>query len=181
MIDLERFRRGGDQDFEHLVRTYGPLVLTVTRAHGKDIDHAEDLFQEVWKRVLEKRHTYSGSGRFEGWIRRVAVNVCIADFRARKVRAEAMVRLAELERHENPRGEYWDPLAGLEREELQVRLHRALSLITERQQEAIHLRLFEERPPEQVAKIMGVERATVRSLIRKGLNRLREISENLQG
>jgi RNA polymerase sigma factor (sigma-70 family) len=92
-----------------------------------------------------------------------------------------MVRLAEVERHENPHGEIWDPLAGLEREELQVRLHRALSLITERQQEAIHLRLFEERPPEQVAKIMGVERATVRSLIRKGLNRLREISENLQG
>ncbi len=181
MIDLERFRAGGDQYFEYLLRAHGPLVLTITRAHSRDIDHAEDLFQEVWKRVLEKRHTYSGSGRFEGWIRRVAVTVCIADFRARKVRAEAMVRLAEVERHESLHGENWDPLAELEREELQVRLHRALGLITERQQEAIHLRLFEARLPEEVAEIMGVERSTVRSLIRKGLNRLREISENLQG
>ena len=181
MIDLERFRAGGDRYFDYLLRAYGPLVLTITRAHGEDIDHAEDLFQEVWKRVLEKRHTFSGAGRFEGWIGRVTVNVCISDFRARKVHAEVMVRLAEAEQHENPRGENPDPLLKLQREELQITLHRALSLITEREQEAIRLRLFEQRPPEQVAELMGVERSTVRSLIRKGVNRLREISENLQG
>ena len=180
MIDLEKFRDGSEPCYEELMRTYGPLVLTVTRAHSIDIDHAEDLFQEVWKRVFEKRRFFSGSGRFEAWIRKVAKNVCLGDHRAQKAHAEAMWRLAEFERHENPRRGNGNPLADLERKELQVRLHRALSLITERQQEAIQLLIFEGREPKRVAEIMGVEKATVRSLIRKGIKRLREIPERLQ-
>ena len=48
MIDLERFRAGGHEYFEELVRSQGPLVLMVAQAYGEDVDHAEDLFQEIW-------------------------------------------------------------------------------------------------------------------------------------
>ena len=179
VIDLERFWDGSQQYFEEMVRTYGPLVLTVTRAHSRDTNHAEDLFQEVWMRVFQKRRSYSGSGRFDAWIRKVANNVCIGDYRAHRAHAEAMRRLEQSDRCENPQRENGDPLADLERGELQIKLHRALTLVTEREHEAINLRIFEGRSPGEVAKIMGVEKSTVRSLLRKGINRLSKISGEL--
>ena len=180
MIDLDRLRTGDSKDFEYLVKTYGPLVLTVAQAHSLDTDHAEDLYEDIWSKVYQKRRSYSGSGQLYAWIRRVANNVCIEDHRARKVHRESMQRLEGYERAEITGSGNGDPLADLEKEERQVALHRALDHVTERQKEAIQLRIFEGLETEEVARIMGIEKATVRSLIRKGIKRLRKVLEGLQ-
>lgn len=57
------------------------------------------------------------------------------------------------------------------------KLHMALTCLSPRQHQAIWLRLFEERESEDVAVIMGVKRATVRSNIRHGVKRLKELME----
>jgi RNA polymerase sigma-70 factor (ECF subfamily) len=180
VIDLDRFRTGDPKYYESLVKTFGPLAFTVAQAHSMDIDHAEDLYEDIWTRVYAKRRSYSGAGRFDAWIRRVANNVCIGDHRARKVQREGMQRLEAYERAGGIQSGNGDPLADLEREERQVVLHRALDHLSERQKEAIQLRIFEDREPEEVARIMGIAKATVRSLIRKGIKRLRKVLEGLQ-
>lgn len=180
MIDLDRLRTGDSKDFEYLVKTYGPLVLTVAQAHSLDLDHAEDLYEDIWCRVYEKRRSYSGAGRFDAWVRRVANRVCIGDCRARKVQREGIQRLEVYERAGGIRSGNGDSLDNLQIEERQVALHRALAHLAERQREAIQLRIFEDRDPEEVARIMDIEKATVRSLIRKGIKQLRTVLEGIQ-
>lgn len=179
MIDLQRFRAGDSEYFAELISAFGPLVITVTRAHTKNPEDAEDLFQETWIRAYEKRHTFLGTGAFEAWIRRVANNVCNEDHRARRKRKLAMKALLDLDHHEGPRIRTSTPLEELERKERQLRIQEALSLVTERQREAMELRFFEGLRGKEIATIMGVEEATVRSLIRNGLHRLRTIAERL--
>src|SRR5215467_16116022 len=44
---------------------------------------AEDLFQEVWLRVLEKGHQYDGRNRFVTWLMSIGHNVAIDYLRKR--------------------------------------------------------------------------------------------------
>ncbi len=177
MIDRERFRAGGSEYFEELVRSNGPLVLMVAQAYGEDADHAEDLFQEIWKHAYEKRGSYGGHGSFEGWLHRLATNVCRDEYRTRKVRSEALDRMGQQGREELS----WlppDPLEEAERREFHLRLHRALAHLSKREHEAITLRILEGRTPEEVAAIMRTEKATVRSHISRGIKRLKEVMED---
>ena len=70
-----------------------------------------------------------------------------------------------------------DPLSEAERSELQSKLHRALAHLSERELQAICLRILEGKTPDEVAEIMGVEKSTVRSNIRHGISHLRELME----
>jgi RNA polymerase sigma-70 factor (ECF subfamily) len=177
VIDLKRFWSGESDYLEEVVRIYGPLVFSVARIHSKDRDHTDDLYQDVWKRVIEKRETFSGSGRFEGWLRRVAYNVCLSDRRARNIQEEAMRCIKDQVPDEDLVQRVEDPLARVERRELQTRISLALASVSEREREAIELRIYEGRPAEEVARIMDVKSATVRSLIRNGIHRVRDLSE----
>jgi RNA polymerase sigma-70 factor (ECF subfamily) len=177
MIDLERLRRGDRGYLEALVRSHGPLTLLVARAYGTDGDHAEDLFQEIWRHVFQKRRSYRGDGSFEAWLHRLATNVCINDFRTRKVRSKAHERMGNMGLNGEHAWNVQDPLDEAERRELHRRLHRALGHLSDREHQAICFRILEGKTPEEVARIMGIKKSTVRSTIRHGIERLRELME----
>ena len=51
-------------------RLYG-LCLSLCR----DPDHAQDLYQETWLRVIQKLDQYDHRLEFEGWLTRICVNL----------------------------------------------------------------------------------------------------------
>ncbi len=55
-----------------------------------DPARAEDLTQETFVRAWERLGTYRAEGGFGGWLRRMAVNVVLADYRSseRRLRRE---------------------------------------------------------------------------------------------
>lgn len=179
MIDLGRFKRGDPEYFEEVLRIHGPTVLSVAQAFGKDPDHAQDLFQETWSNVFEKRRSFRGTGSFDGWLHRIATRVCISDYRDRKDRLEALDRMKgeEMEGALSPGGA--DPLNETERRELHGRLHRAMTHLSRREHEAITLRIFEGNSTSEVADRMRISQATVRSIIRHGIERLRNHMEDM--
>ena len=72
---VERARQGESAAYDTLVdlyanRLYGYLYrLTGSRTE------AEDLFQEVFVRVVRTLPAYRDDGRFEGWLFRIATNL----------------------------------------------------------------------------------------------------------
>ena len=177
MIDLERFRCGDRAYLDELVKTRGRLVLSVARSHTKDFDQVEDLFHEIWLHVIKKRRWYSGHGSFDAWLHKLATNVCISDLRARKARQRAYNRMAQDGWSEEAGWGGQDPLAELESERLHRDLHRALAKLPGREHQAILLRIRGDKTPGEIARIMGIKKATVRSLIRHGVNRLKKLME----
>ena len=51
-------------------RLYG-LCLSLCR----NPDHAQDLYQETWLRVIQKLDQYDNRLEFEGWLTRICVNL----------------------------------------------------------------------------------------------------------
>lgn len=62
---------------------YGKMKAVCLR-YTKDTDQAMDVLQEGFIKVFQNMERYSGAGSFEGWVRRIMVNLSIDRFRKQK-------------------------------------------------------------------------------------------------
>lgn len=75
----------GDRRSQHAVYKlfYGKMKAVCLR-YTKDSDEALDVLQEGFIKVFQNIERYSGAGSFEGWVRRIMVNLSIDRFRKQK-------------------------------------------------------------------------------------------------
>ena len=69
--------------FGELVRRYSDSVLGYLIRMSSNREQAEDLFQETFKRVHEKAHTFRGN-QFKNWLFRIATRIAIDSLRRRR-------------------------------------------------------------------------------------------------
>ena len=72
---------GDSTAFEELVRRHGGSLLGYLTRMSGNRDRAEDFFQETFKRVYQKGHTFRTDGRFKPWLFMIATNVAISGIR----------------------------------------------------------------------------------------------------
>ncbi len=174
MIDLERFWSGDHRHFKELVQAYGPLVLRICRSYATPDVPAEDLFQDTWMRIFENRSRYDGQGPFEGWLFRLSHNTCRSKLRAENARKRVA---SGVEKHLLREEWVWkppDPGDEIEKKEAHQGLIHAFEGLPDRARQAVELRYFLELSSTEVAEKMGVNKATVRSLVRYGVQKLRK-------
>src|SRR3982751_3304528 len=71
-----------------LVDRLYPLVAKLVRSHRPGRTAEEDLCQMIFIKIMQKLGQYSGKAPFEHWVSRIAVNTCINQIQAEKVRPE---------------------------------------------------------------------------------------------
>jgi RNA polymerase sigma-70 factor (sigma-E family) len=124
---------------------------------------AEDLAQEAFVRLAGRFRDLRNPAAFPWYLRRTVVNLTRSHFRrARVERAYLATRAGE-------RAPAHDPPEPGEREEL----WRALLELPERQRAAIVLRFYEDLSESQTAEILACPVGTVKSLVSRGMERLR--------
>lgn len=82
-------------DFESaraLMQRFGPLVETIAQRYAEDGDDRDDLYQEIWMRILDRKHQYEGRGALGGWIQRLAHRFGRNWYKARKAHKERLER-----------------------------------------------------------------------------------------
>ncbi|MDR0384491.1 MAG: sigma-70 family RNA polymerase sigma factor [Prevotellaceae bacterium] len=70
---------------KQLYERYAPLMMSVCMRYVKDRDLAHDLLQDGFIKLFDKIHTYSGSGSFVGWMRKIFVNTALEYLRRNDV------------------------------------------------------------------------------------------------
>ena len=65
-----------------------PLVLKLVRAHLPRRTSDEDLVQTVFMKIFANLGQYSGQVPIEHWVSRIAVNTCLNELKAEKIRPE---------------------------------------------------------------------------------------------
>jgi len=143
MLDLQRFRHGDRSHLEDVVRHYGGLVRGVVRRFADGPDDAEDLFQEVWLRVLTKKESYSGQASFEACVRRVAVNACRSWARRNTERAASSRRAMRWGGLASFHWEAPDPLEAMVSEEELDGLAAGVQCLPPRERRAVDLRFLQ--------------------------------------
>ncbi len=151
-------------------RHRGPLfrfLLHQVREHGT----AEELYQDVWQRVITARQRYRPEARFSTWLFQIAHNRLTDHWRALQHRPPAPADASErAEREMDPQ----TPEHQLSAFEQRRRLQLALQDLPADQREVVVLRLEQELTLEQIGEITGVGRETVKSRLRYALDKLRQ-------
>jgi len=164
------YAAGDAAAFETLYsRHRGPLfrfMLHQVREHGT----AEELYQDVWQRVITARERYRPEARFSTWLFQIAHNRLTDHWRAQQHRPPAPTDAVErAEREADPQ----TPERQLSAFEERRRLQLALQELPADQREVVLLRLEQELSLEQIGEITGVGRETVKSRLRYALDKLR--------
>lgn len=79
---IARVRAGDDEAWTDFVQRFAPLLLQTARAVERDADAAADAFVFTCQHLHERRGARLGAfdfdrpGRFETWLRAVALNLC---------------------------------------------------------------------------------------------------------
>ena len=81
-----------------IVRHLYPLVAKLVRAHRPRRSAEEDLCQMIFIRIFQKISQFSGQVPLEHWVSRIAINTCLNQIAAEKVRPE--LRHADLSEEE---------------------------------------------------------------------------------
>jgi RNA polymerase sigma factor (sigma-70 family) len=80
--------RHDDDAARELVRRLYPLVAKLVRAHRPRRATEEDLCQMIFIKLFQKLSQFSGKVPLEHWVSRIAVNICLNQIEAEKVRPE---------------------------------------------------------------------------------------------
>jgi RNA polymerase sigma-70 factor (ECF subfamily) len=178
---MARVRTHGDhRDFSRLVERWEKPILNLCARMTGDLHRAEDLKQEVFARVFEKRQDFDPSARFSTWLWRIALNRCYDELRQRERRREFM--------HSAEGGEAQKALEqfiedgpspdarAAQVEEGQV-VRQALMELPEIYRTVLVLRHYEGMKLARIAEVLDVPEGTVNSRMAEALARLTRLLE----
>ena len=164
---------GGDAGaFETLYRRYrGPLYRFLLRQLG-DTATAEELFQDVWMRVIDFRERYQARAKFSSWVYAIAHNR-LMDFYRASGRAKFLDQENSEEALDNLPADDPPPDVIVDNKRAAERLLAALAGLPEAQREAFLLQQEGDLSVEEIGAATGVSRETAKSRLRYALAKLR--------
>ncbi len=152
--------------YQHRLMRY-LLFLTNNR------ELAEDLFQEVWMRVLVRGGQFNGKARFDTWLFTVARNLLIDVRRKRTMSSleEMFEAVGEEDRAMGIEiaGDGPSPFDQCSSREDRDRLTQALLQMESMYREVLVLRFHEDLSLEEIAKVTRSPLSTVKSRLYRGL------------
>lgn len=95
-----RCRQGEEAAFRQLLDKYRRPVYAIVRRMVPDDEDARDLAQEAFIRAFRHLDQFDPERRFSSWLFRIANNLCIDQYRKRKLDTVPMVRAREGETEE---------------------------------------------------------------------------------
>jgi RNA polymerase sigma-70 factor (ECF subfamily) len=166
--------RDGDPDaLAELYRRHaGALLRYVERLTGER-DAAEDILQETFLRIFERRGRYLGRGRFRSWLFTVATRQARDRARTARRRGELTGAFAG-ELAPRPDG---DPLQRVRRLEILREIESALADLPPAYAATFQLRICESFSYREISEMLDEPEGTLRSRVHHALRRVRAALE----
>ena len=159
---------------DSLIETYQHRLMRYLMFLTGKREVAEDLFQEVWIRVLRRGSQYNGKARFDTWIFTIARNLVVDLSRKRTMASlDEMREGGEDERPFEIAEESPSPLDQYEFQENAAELAVVLQTLEPSYREVLTLRFHEEMSLDQIATLTRAPLSTVKSRLYRGLAALK--------
>ena len=162
-----------------MARWEKPIRNLCVRMTG-DIHRGEDLKQETFARLFEKRKEYEPTGRFSTYLWRIALNICYDELRRRERRRECLHENMDADSEEMLEQGFEGVAApdaqAAEMEEGEL-VRQALLQLPDIYRTVLVLRHYEGLKLAKIAEILEIPEGTVNSRLAEGLVQLTRILE----
>lgn len=166
------YRDGDVAAFEALYGRYRTRLYRHLTHQCGDARRAEELYQDIWLKVVNARADYEPLAKFSTWLYRIAHHRLLDHYRQRS-RHVAELFDASIAPDDLPAADCADPARQFERSNLASRLMLALEDLPAPQREAFLLAEEGGLSLEEIAAATATGRETVKSRLRYAVGKLR--------
>ena len=145
---------------EEAIRRHGTAVYRLAYAYMRNPHDADDVFQDVFLRYAQKAPAFRDGAHVRAWLLRVTINRCRSHYRS-----QWWKRMLPLEHAATVASPPPDDPA----------LAQALDRLPAKYRTVIHLSCFEHLDMQEIAALMGVKPASVRSQLSRARAMLNEL------
>jgi RNA polymerase sigma-70 factor, ECF subfamily len=168
-----RYARGDLRAFETLYKRHRSGLYRYLARHTRNPESANDLFQEVWSKVIASRERYEPRAKFQTFLYRIAHN-CFVDYcRRAAVRTEISGDADDNWQGSLPAPDEDRPDARAEQAQAVARYRAALAQLPAEQRDVFLLYEESGLSLEEIAVITAVGPETAKSRLRYAVSKLR--------
>ncbi len=154
---VERCKRGDSRAFETIYQKYAKAMYNTSLRIVNHTGDAEDVMQEAFTDAFRSLEDFHYKSTFGAWLKRIVINKSINQLRKRKM------DLIDIEKTNIGNLPEED---GLDEQEMQLKVEdikKAVALLPNGYRTVLTLYLFEGYDQEEIAEILQVSHATVRT------------------
>jgi RNA polymerase sigma-70 factor (ECF subfamily) len=170
---MSAYGAGDAAAFDVLYARHRGGVFRYLRRHTGNAALAEELYQDVWVKLIDARGRYEPQGKFATWLYTIAHNRLMDHFRAAGRVSFATADDPEDDPLDDVPAPDPRPEDVIARKQDAQRLLAALDALPAAQREAFVLQQEGELSVEEIAQVTGVTRETAKSRLRYALAKLR--------
>ena len=169
---------GNEKAFEELLSRYKNKIYTSIYLFVKDDAKAEDIFQEVFIKVINtlRNGKYNHEGKFSQWVMRIAYNLCVDNFR-RKKRRPTLQPTDEFDIFDVLKSNDLNGEQQIMRSQTHMRIRKLVDELPEEQREVVILRHYADMSFKEIAALTRVSINTALGRMRYALINIRKMVE----
>lgn len=148
---------------ENALDLYGNDILRLAFSYLKRREDAEDILQETLIRFMQSAGVFEREGQVKSWLLQVAANLCRDHLRSAEYKRTVAM----------PEG--YDIASTEDLSEGESAVMQAVMALPDKYRTVIHLYYMEGYTTKEIAVILGKRDATVRSLLKRGREKLEKM------
>jgi RNA polymerase sigma-70 factor (ECF subfamily) len=178
--ELVRQAQKAPDAFARLYDQYYPKIFGYVLRRTANLEAAQDITSETFLKALGKLWQFRWRNvSFSSWLYRIATNEVNQYFRKAEYRKS--VSLEELQEQgfellspHDPESELIEAQEKLKRHQDFLEIQERIVQLPAKYQEVITLRFFEKKQIKEIAEILGKREGTIKSLLHRAVEKLRE-------
>jgi RNA polymerase sigma factor (sigma-70 family) len=155
--------------FNLLVRAYQSKVYGLVRKMVIDHDDADDITQEVFIKVHKSIESFREDSQLYTWIFRIATNESLTFLN--KKRRRFFLPIEDIEGELSAK---IDSSPGLDGDEIQRKLQKALLTLPDKQRLVFNLKYYEEMPYEEMSAVTGTSEGALKASYHHAVKKIEE-------
>lgn len=161
------YQSGRHEAFDALYERHKGGLYRYFLRQGLSRDMANELFQDVWMKLIHARDSYRAGASFSSYLYSIAHNRLVDYFRAHQPLTGLDAEPADCDEAL--------PESRLQQQQMQLRLKQGIAGLPEEQRSTLLLQKEAGLSLEQIAAVTGTSRETVKSRLRYAMNRLKQV------
>lgn len=158
-----------DTVVERLIEQYGQEVYKIAYFYMKETQLAEDVFQEVFYKVIKNYHKFNHQSSEKTWLIRITINTC-----KDMLRTSWIKRVTTFGVWQDSENEYEKPY-DIEKKETNKELYELIQQLPQKYKEILLLFYYKDLTYEEISEILQIPEGTVRSRLSRAREKLKKM------
>jgi len=164
--------------FGKLYEKYYPQIFGYVLKRTANLEITQDITSETFFKALKKLWQFRWRNiPISSWLYRIANNEIANFYRKKKLKLIPLEKIPEPIALSSPSLEILKAEEELKKHQDFLKIQEKISRLEIKYQEVITLRFFEKKQIKEIAQILGKKEGTIKSLLSRGLEKLRKLME----